>query len=151
MKIRRSGRFLSKNSRKKGSRFSFRQYMRSAPSPKAFSAPFMKTLVLGVVLLVACAFSAYGAERVLRVSYPSQTSFGSLPLWLSKEAGIFQKYGVNVELVYVVSPLAVSALFSGDIQIATGASVGLAALHSEGNRDFVAFASITDKLTQSIY
>jgi NitT/TauT family transport system substrate-binding protein len=112
----------------------------------------MKKLVIGFcsfLIVAAHALSIFGAD--LRVSFPSPTSMGSLPLWVTKEAGLFQKNNLDVELVYVVSPLAINALFSNDIQIASGASVGLAALHAEGNRDFVAFASLNDKLSQSIY
>jgi NitT/TauT family transport system substrate-binding protein len=91
------------------------------------------------------------AERPLRASYPAPTTT-QLPLWIAKEAGFFAKNKLPVELVHVgSSPVAVAALFAGEIDIcACGAEVGLSA-YAQGYRDLAFFASLNNRLNFKIF
>jgi NitT/TauT family transport system substrate-binding protein len=57
----------------------------------------------------------------LTVAY-SNISATILPLWVAKEAGIFEKHGLDVDLQYAASATSVAAVLSGQMQMA---SVGL--------------------------
>ena len=63
---------------------------------------------------------AHGAElEKLNVCY-SSIAATSVSTWIPKEAGIYQKYGLDVNTVYVSGAQAISTLVSGDTQIVQG-------------------------------
>jgi NitT/TauT family transport system substrate-binding protein len=96
----------------------------------------MKTksvLLLCITALWLAPFSALGQERrpdPFTVSYAS-VSGTRAPLWIAKDFGLFQKYGLDVNLIYIASGVtSVNALLSGSVDIiaASGSSaVGAAA------------------------
>src|SRR5258708_30595593 len=40
------------------------------------------------------------------------------PLWMAKQAGLFEKHGLDVDLQYVASATSVAAVVSGQMQLA---------------------------------
>jgi NitT/TauT family transport system substrate-binding protein len=89
----------------------------------------MKTVAHSIgksLLLVVClpflwvsdaAHPAEGLQK-LRVAYAAITAAFSIP-WIAKEAGIFQRHGLDVELVYIAAgSRAVQTLVGGSIDIA---------------------------------
>ena len=61
--------------------------------------------------------AAEGLQK-LRVAYAAITAAFALP-WMAKEAGIFQRHGLDVELVYIASGArAVQTLVGGSIDVA---------------------------------
>ena len=75
-----------------------------------------------VVSIVMFAAAAVGQERLQRInfSYPSLTKT-RVALWIGKDAKIFEKYGLDVNLVVIRSGnTAVSALVTGDIDVLGG-------------------------------
>ena len=63
---------------------------------------------------------AYGAElEKLNICY-SSIAATSVSTWIPKEAGIYQKYGLDVNTIYVSGAQAISTLISGDTQIVQG-------------------------------
>jgi ABC-type nitrate/sulfonate/bicarbonate transport system substrate-binding protein len=79
-----------------------------------------KHLLLGVTLSL-CFVNVSGAAEApqkLRVAYAAVTAAFSIP-WIAKEAGIFEKNGLDVELVYIAAgSRAVQTLVGGSIDIA---------------------------------
>jgi NitT/TauT family transport system substrate-binding protein len=79
--------------------------------------------ILGMAVCVALVFSgrtAGAAEGLpkLRVAYAAITAAFALP-WIAKEGGIFQRHGLDVELVYIASgSRAVQTLVGGGIDVA---------------------------------
>src|SRR4249920_960084 len=70
--------------------------------------------------LISTAQTADAAEGLqkLRVAYAAITAAFALP-WVAKEAGIFQRHGLDVELVYIASgSRAVQTLVGGSIDVA---------------------------------
>jgi NitT/TauT family transport system substrate-binding protein len=70
--------------------------------------------------LFPAASPAHAAESLqkLRVAYAAITAAFSIP-WIGKEAGIFQRHGLDVELVYIAAgSRAVQTLVGGSIDIA---------------------------------
>ena len=89
----------------------------------------MRKLVSWVLLLVpvVVATAAPSQERKLEplhVSYVS-VSASRAPLWIAKEAGLYEKYGLDVRLVVIRgTQLPITALISGDIQIIAAPATG---------------------------
>ncbi len=87
---------------------------------KSFSS-LSKMIVLAVCLVSPIApnhASAAEAPQKLRVAYAAVTAAFSIP-WIAKEAGIFQRHGLDVELVYIAAgSRAVQTLVGGSIDVA---------------------------------
>src|SRR5215475_927496 len=61
----------------------------------------MKTMILAVSLLLMLSISVASAQLTkITVGY-SAIAAGHLPAWVAKEAGIFAKNGLDVQLVYL--------------------------------------------------
>ncbi len=72
--------------------------------------------------------SAFAAEMErLNVVY-SSIAGASITTWVPKEAGIYRKYGLDVNLIYVAGSQAITTLISGDAQVVQGS--GAAAILS---------------------
>jgi NitT/TauT family transport system substrate-binding protein len=83
---------------------------------KIASALLIATLLISPWILTL----AHGAEpEKLNVCY-SSIAATSVSTWIPKEAGIYQKYGLDVNTVYVSGAQAISTLISGDTQIVQG-------------------------------
>ncbi len=94
--------------------------------------------------------AAQGREAAkIKVSY-SVISAASLVTWVAKDAAIFQKQGLDVDLIYIGSATkAVSATIAGDTQITQGAGTGSVLARLSG-ADTVWIASILDTTNQSL-
>jgi ABC-type nitrate/sulfonate/bicarbonate transport system substrate-binding protein len=74
---------------------------------------------------------AASAPQMLRVAYTSVTG-NRAPFWIAKEAKLFEKHGLQVELIYLQSvAVGMPALLGGDFQILAG---GVAAYLSAASR-----------------
>jgi ABC-type nitrate/sulfonate/bicarbonate transport system substrate-binding protein len=85
-------------------------------------SPLIKK-ILGATVCLAMVFSSCPASAAeglpkLRVAYAAITAAFALP-WIAKEGGIFQRHGLDVELVYIASgSRAVQTLVGGSIDVA---------------------------------
>ncbi len=77
----------------------------------------MKIKILSVFFLVVVWTSASLAQTKLKVAYP--TTVGSMAvLWVAKDARLFEKHGLEVELIYVAgSSKVVQAMLAKEIPI----------------------------------
>ena len=85
------------------------------------SLPIKMTIFVSAALLfllrVTPGQAAEGVQK-LRVAYAAITAAFSIP-WIAKEAGIFQRHGLDVELVYIASgSRAIQTLLGGSIDVA---------------------------------
>ena len=84
-----------------------------------------------LILLLACQIS-HAQEKKLdpfTISYASVSGTRG-PLWIARDLGLFAKYGLDVDLVYIASGVtSVNALLGGSVDIiaASGSSVVSAA------------------------
>ena len=70
---------------------------------------------------------AFGQEsRKVRMAY-SAFSISFLSLFTARDAGLFKKHGLDVELIQMAGPLPVAALASGEIDYLTGYTTGIVA------------------------
>lgn len=114
--------------------------------------PFIQSLnsstrhVIARLLLAAsvlCAAPA-GAES-LRIAYTSiAVVYG--PLWLTKDAGIFKKYNIEPEFIYIAGgPPSLQALIAGDVAISFTAGGATVAANLQGS-DVVLLGASIDSL-----
>jgi NitT/TauT family transport system substrate-binding protein len=68
-------------------------------------------------ILFLCRPAAAQKLETLNASYASITG-SRIPLWIAQDAGLFEKYGLNVNLVVIAAgTAAIGALTSGDVEI----------------------------------
>jgi len=66
-----------------------------------------------LVLLVAALLTPAAFAQKITLIYPNRSG-SQWPLFLAKEGGYYQKYGLDVDLKFVVHPGSIAALVSGD-------------------------------------
>jgi NitT/TauT family transport system substrate-binding protein len=69
--------------------------------------------VFAVALILVLAGGNLAGGAPVRIAY-SSISGAMLPLWVAKDKGLFDKYGVDVELTYIRG-VAIEALLSGEV------------------------------------
>ena len=78
------------------------------------------TAALCASLALLVASSGYAEEKkfeTLSLSYAS-VSGTRAPLWIAKDLGLFEKYGIDINLVYIASGIiSVNALLGGSVQV----------------------------------
>jgi len=73
------------------------------------------TVVIATIFFAKIVFAQQ--LDTLNVSYASVTG-SRIPLWIAKDAGLFEKYGLNVNLVIIAAGnAAIGALANGDVEI----------------------------------
>ena len=103
------------------------------------------------ILLVCLSFSldAHAADK-LTGFYSARTMSQSMP-WIAEEAGLFRKYDLDFQLVYISSaPMATAALLGGDAQVAISGAEAIVRAHTRGLTDLVLIAGGKNMLTQSL-
>lgn len=86
----------------------------------------------------------------IKIGYPTQ-GVSQLPLWVAKDTGIFEKYGVNAELVYIAGSPKVQETLNGG-----GIHAGFTGIEPAGNAkaagiDTVTFSATAHKIAVYIY
>lgn len=85
----------------------------------------------------------------VRVSY-SSISGNTLPLWIALDRGLFRKYGLDVEPVYIAGePMLTQSLISGDIAAAQQGAVG-AIRGNMGGLDVTIFLGLINTFNYSL-
>ncbi len=112
--------------------------------------PSTLTIIIGFLILGTVGASAQVKDlNRLKVTY-SAMSAASLVTWVAKEAGIFQKHGLDVGLVYISGgTMAMATTIAGETQITQGAGTG-SILAKLGGADTVMIATIIDTTNQSL-
>ena len=106
-------------------------------------------VLLGAIVQFSC-WQAAGAQPVakIRIGYPSISS-RQAQLWVAKDEGLFRKYGLEVELIFLRGgQIAVQALASGDPPLVTVGNVILANLQGYDN---VLVASVENSYDQIVF
>ena len=86
-----------------------------------------RALVLAVVIIVVTAAHAFAEER-FQMAYISDSPSSSVPYWVAKDAGIFKKHGLDLDLIFINgSTRGIQSLIAGDLDF-TGA-VGTSAIN----------------------
>lgn len=108
-------------------------------------------VAVGLIWLLSHPAALLAQRKTLRVSYPAPVTV-YLPLWTAKEAGLFKKNGIDVELVHVgSSPIALSAFFAGEVDILGGAGAVGPNAYLRGQKDLLLFAALNNKFVFSVF
>ncbi len=96
----------------------------SAAAPSASAKPAGSTQASAAAVSAsakpaASASAAAGGATKLEMSY-SEIYEGQIPVWVAYEAGLFKHNGLDVNMTYIASAQAISALVAGQTQIAQG-------------------------------
>jgi NitT/TauT family transport system substrate-binding protein len=79
------------------------------------------------VLSQTLALGASAEEpRKVRLAY-SAFSISFLNIFVARDAGLFKKHGLDVELIQMAGPLPIAAMVAGDVDYLTGITTGLVA------------------------
>jgi NitT/TauT family transport system substrate-binding protein len=90
-----------------------------------------------------------GAERLVGLQ-SARVMSQSLP-WIAQEAGLFPKYNLDFQLVFIASSaMATAALLGGDVEVALTGGVGIVRAYVQGNQDLAFIAGVKNVMTQSI-
>ena len=104
-----------------------------------------KSIMTLIAVLVAsfCATGAHGQDKI-RVGYGSlSTSYAAI--WVAGEARLFQKNGIEAEVLYLESALVRTALLTGDIAMGGMSGTTMAAPRLQG-ADPILIASFSNSL-----
>jgi NitT/TauT family transport system substrate-binding protein len=113
-------------------------------------------LVLVAILLLTAALSCAGIARAgqaaelekLNVCY-SSIAATSITTWVPHEAGIYKKYGLDVNVIYVAGSQAITTLLAGDAHIVQGSGAA-AALSRLSGSDAITIATTINVIPMSL-
>src|SRR6266536_3146957 len=81
-----------------------------------------RSLFLAFIIMVFCGgLGKLNAQERLNFAYISPSAGSSSVLWVAKDAGIFKKHELDVNVVYIEgTPKALMSLFAGELQVVAG-------------------------------
>lgn len=108
------------------------------------AVPFFSVLIA----FVLCGWSL--VQGAWRVSVPAISgAFG--PVWIAAEEGLFKKYGLDAEVVYIRGATQTTAAFlSGEVQVGATGGDGVVAAYRASNRDLAIIGAVSNKLVLSM-
>ena len=87
-----------------------------------------------LLVMPTSAFAQSSKPQQLRLAVSTATPHNT-PLWVAKDKKIFDKYGVDVQLIFVMGgALVTQMLAAGEIQIAANAPAALLGLVAGGEK-----------------
>ena len=90
-------------------------------------------LFLLSTFLLAIAASSAKAEDRINFAYISPNAGSSSVLWIAKDAGIFKKHNLDVNVIYIEgTPKALMSLFAGELQVVAGTGPAVASARVRG-------------------
>jgi NitT/TauT family transport system substrate-binding protein len=97
-----------------------------------FSDGTMKNISLGGLILCLCLSVIVGtsleAQGKLLAAYISDSPSSSVPAWIAKETGLFKKYSLDIDLVFIDgSTRGIQSLLAGDLSFTE--AVGTSAIN----------------------
>ena len=108
-------------------------------------------LTLVALLFAGAAFDPLPASAAAKVTFPyTPIGVASWPWWIAKEAGYFEKHGLDVDAVYVgASPVIVQAMLGGQAGVGAGGGTPLVTNILQGG-DIVQVATMIPYAIQSL-
>jgi ABC-type nitrate/sulfonate/bicarbonate transport system substrate-binding protein len=103
------------------------------------------------VLFVSCCAPGFtsAADKLFTI-HSARVMSQSMP-WIAQEAGLFNKYGLDHQLVFVASSTMVTAaILGGDAEMTLTGGVGNVRAYVQGANDLVFIGGVKNVMTQSI-
>jgi NitT/TauT family transport system substrate-binding protein len=114
--------------------------------------PYLRNCLAGLFLFITIEvpFGAPLAADKL-IGFHSARTMSQSMAWIAEEAGIFRKYDLDFQLVYISSsPMVTAALLSGEGEVAINGGEGIIRAFIQGATDLVFIGSAKNTLTHSI-
>jgi NitT/TauT family transport system substrate-binding protein len=93
----------------------------------------IRFLTIAFLTLCFSPASNLTAQERLNFAYISPNAGSSSVLWVAKDAGIFKKHGLDVNVIYIEgTPKALMALFAGELQLVAGTGPAVASAKVRG-------------------
>jgi NitT/TauT family transport system substrate-binding protein len=112
----------------------------------------MQNRLSAVVFLLSIVFlplEATAADKLVGI-HSARTMSQSMP-WIAEEVGLFKKYGLDFQLVYISSAsLVTAAMLSGDGEVAITGGESITRAFTQGVTELIFIASAKNTLTHSI-
>jgi ABC-type nitrate/sulfonate/bicarbonate transport system substrate-binding protein len=106
-------------------------------------------VLLVVALTVPAAFTQQTALQKVSINYPARSG-GSWPLFIAKEGGYYQKYGLDVDLVFGAGNVGVAMITSGDAVMTNSSMEQALQASSRDPKALVSMGSFLNKGTFSL-
>ena len=104
-----------------------------------------------VAFLVLVAFSSESFAADKLIGFHSARTMSQAMPWIAEEAGLFRKYELDFQLVYISSaPIVTAAILGGDAQVAISGGEAIVRAYAQGATDLVFVGSAKNTLTHSI-
>jgi ABC-type nitrate/sulfonate/bicarbonate transport system substrate-binding protein len=100
--------------------------------------------LLTLALAVPMAFTQQAGLQKVKINYPARSG-GSWPLFLAKEGGYYQKYGLDVELVFGAGNIGVAMISSGEAVMTNSSMEQALQASSRAPKDLVSMGSFLNK------
>jgi ABC-type nitrate/sulfonate/bicarbonate transport system substrate-binding protein len=109
-----------------------------------------RILKFPLITLLLGAFASF-AHAAIKVSFPfTPISAASLPWWIAKESRFYEKYGLDVDMIYVgASPVIIQAMLGGQAFVGAGGGPPLVSNVLQGG-DIVQVATTVPYAIQSL-
>jgi len=110
----------------------------------------VKTFIYIVTLtLFSWPLTASGADKLIGI-HSARVMSQSMP-WIAQEAGLFKKYDIDFQLVFIASSgMVTAALLGGDAEMTLTGGVGNVRAYVKGASDIVFIAGVKNVMTQSL-
>jgi ABC-type nitrate/sulfonate/bicarbonate transport system substrate-binding protein len=141
---------LERPARKKWLLLDASVYCAAATIKRKFLGSLFRSALWFILLaLTTLPHNAFSADKVTGI-YASQAISQCLP-WIAEDAGIFKKYNLDFQLIYVASAaISTAALLGGDADIALTGGAGVVRAFIGGASDLVVIGAVKNILTHSI-
>src|SRR5574342_45798 len=107
------------------------------------------TLVFLALYILASAVSAAAAARKVRLAY-SAFAYANPPFWIAQDLKLFEKYGLDTELVYVSGARPIQAMLGGSIDVSQVGGAATVAAAAQG-ADVVILGTIFSRLNFAVH
>lgn len=103
------------------------------------------------IFVALAGFPLRGLAADKLIGFHSARTMSQAMPWIAEEAGLYRKYDLDFQLVYISSaPMVTAALLGGDAQVAISGGEAIVRAHAQGATDLVFVGSAKNTLTHSI-
>lgn len=86
---------------------------------KLFEA-FLNSLAIAILSLVLCLATPFSSSRAAESPVKQRVAYGVIsnavtPLWVAQDQGLFRKYGLDTDLIFIIAGTATQAMLAGQV------------------------------------
>ena len=108
-----------------------------------------KIAIAALILLVLIARASQAADPMVGI-HSARVMSQSMP-WMAQEAGLFKKYNLDFNLVFISSSsIVTAALLGGDAEMTITGGIGNVAAYARGSTDVVFIGGVKNTMTQTL-